>query len=116
MVFLANPAEVFCQLGLDIKSKSPFPFTYVVELANGSVGYVPTREAFKPEGGGYETVLTSCSNLEPSAGEKISKASVYLAKKLKPARIPKVLESKLATKIWDSSKVWSYGVLGPDLE
>ena len=109
-IFLSNPAEYFCQLGLDIKKKSPFPFTYIVELANGCVGYVPTEEAFNSQGGGYETVLTSYSNLEISAGEKIVETCVELANKLKPGKIPE------CPKVKPSTEPWGYGILGPELE
>ncbi|MBU0609814.1 MAG: hypothetical protein KKI08_18160, partial [Armatimonadetes bacterium] len=46
------PGEIFTEFGLDIKLKSPAKRTFVMELANGIVGYVPTKRAF--EGGGYE--------------------------------------------------------------
>jgi len=107
-VFLANPAEYFCQLGLDIKAASPFPFTYIVELANGCVGYVPTEEAFSSTGGGYETVLTSYSNLEIAAGTRIAEASISLAKRLTPGAVPRGPEPP------PFKDAWSYGVLGPD--
>jgi hypothetical protein len=108
-VFLANPAEFFCHLGLKIKKSSPFPLTCVVELANGSVGYVPGRAAFRESGGGYETVLTSYSNLETGAGEKIVKASIDLAGSMKPGTLP-------SRPLAQEGTPWNYGVLGPDLE
>jgi neutral ceramidase len=108
-VFLANPAEYFCQLGLDIKKGSPFAYTYVVELANGCIGYVPTEDAFLPSGGGYETVLTSYSNLEITAGRKLVGASLELARTLNPGAVP---ERQKAEPVREA---WSYGVLGPDV-
>ena len=84
VVFLGNPAELFVQLGLEIKIKSPFKFTFPVGLANDYVAYVSTEEAFGPHGGGYETRLTAYTNLEVTAGTKIVVASVELARQMKP--------------------------------
>ena len=47
------PFEVFAEIGLDLKKRSPFPRTMVISLANGTNGYLPTPEQHKL--GGYET-------------------------------------------------------------
>lgn len=108
-VFLTNPAEFFCQLGLDIKAKSQFPFTFPVELANDCVGYVPTEEALGPRGGGYETRLTAYSNLEPASGTKMVEKAVELAGKLKPGVVPE------RRKVPPAVKAWEYGSVPPEL-
>ena len=108
-VFLTNPAEFFCQLGLDIKQQSPFKFTFVVELANDCVGYVPTEEALGPHGGGYETRLTSYTNLEPTAGRQMVNAAVELARQLRPGAMPQPVTAPV------SKTVWSYGAVPPEL-
>lgn len=110
VVFVTNPAEYFCQFGLNIKNKSPFKFTFPVSLANGSVGYVPTEEAFGPNGGGYETRLTSYSNLEITAGNKIAEAGIELARQMKPGIEPKFPEARPFKAPWD------YGDVKPELE
>ena len=87
-VFLANPAEMFCQFSHDLKAECPFPITFPVGYANGFVAYVPTEEAFGEHGGGYETRLTSCSNLVITAGRRIVEASLDLANQMTPGQIP----------------------------
>ena len=52
LAIVGLPGEIFCGLGTEIKKNSPARHTLVVELANGAIGYVPTREAY--EQGGYE--------------------------------------------------------------
>ena len=49
IAFVSLPGEVFVELGLSIKKASPFKHTIIVELANGSIGYIPNKSAY-PEG------------------------------------------------------------------
>ncbi|MDX2039393.1 MAG: hypothetical protein SFX72_22295 [Isosphaeraceae bacterium] len=107
-VFVTTPAEYFCRLGLDIKAGSGFPFTFPVSLANGCVGYVPDEDAFSPTGGGYETRLTSYSNLEITAGTAMRDMGISLARKLTPGANP---GPKPRPKF--QGKPWPYGSLPP---
>jgi hypothetical protein len=110
-VFLTTPAEYFCRFGLEQKAKSGFPFTFPVSLANGCVGYVPTEDAFGPDGGGYETRLTSYSNLEITAGTKLRDAGLELAGALKPGVVPTP-----GKPLPFAGKPWSYGNNRPEIK
>jgi hypothetical protein len=104
-VFLCSPGELFCQLGLDLKSASRFPFTFPVSLANGFCGYVPTAEAMGPHGGGYETRLTGHTNLEVDAGAKIVSALIDLSRRLIPGNIPEPPSQPKFTGSWNFGNV-----------
>ena len=54
IAWVSLPGEIFVELGLAIKQDSPFPHTIIAELANGSIGYVPSRRAYAQ--GNYEVV------------------------------------------------------------
>ncbi len=52
---VSMPFEVLVEIGLEIKERSPFPRTFLIELANGSYGYLPPPRQI--ELGGYESWL-----------------------------------------------------------
>jgi neutral ceramidase len=71
------PGEIFVEHGLAIKKASPFKNTFIIELCNDSIGYVPTRKAY--EEGGYEPTN---SGLKPGGGEMLVEAAIRLLKRL----------------------------------
>ena len=74
------PAEFFTQLGLDIKNRSPFRYTYVAELANDWIGYLPDRAGHKL--GGYQVWTGYHSHAEPGTGERIVEEVVEMLNEL----------------------------------
>ena len=74
------PAEYFTQLGLDIKNRSPFRHTYIAELANDWIGYLPNLEGHKL--GGYQVWTGYHSYAESGTGERIADVAVELLKEL----------------------------------
>jgi hypothetical protein len=45
IVLAANSGELFNELGSQIKAQSPYDHTFVLSVTNGSLAYLPTREA-----------------------------------------------------------------------
>ena len=76
----AIPFEVFTEIGLEIKAKSPFADTFTIELANGSNGYLPTPP--QHDLGGYETWLGT-NRVEREASVKITSKILELLAKVK---------------------------------
>jgi hypothetical protein len=74
------PGEFFTTLGQEIKRRSPYRYTYVLELANDYIGYVPDRAAF--DRGGYQVWTGLHSFLERGTGESIVSAAVDLLDEL----------------------------------
>ena len=46
------PVELFCEIAIAIRNRSPFTHTFYFGYTGGWLGYLPTKEAF--EEGGYE--------------------------------------------------------------
>lgn len=78
LALVSAPGELLVDLGLEIKRQSPFAPTMVIELANDSVGYLPTRRAF--EEGAYEL---EASLFGPGVGEQIVEAALGLLEGLR---------------------------------
>jgi hypothetical protein len=74
------PAEFFTGLGREIKRRSPFKNTVVVELSNDWIGYLPDREAHKL--GGYQVWTGYHSYAEPGTGERMVEEAVRMLKEV----------------------------------
>jgi hypothetical protein len=46
----AAPLELFCEVAMQIRDLSPFPFTFYFGYCNGWLGYMPTKAEFAYEG------------------------------------------------------------------
>ncbi len=68
----AIPFEVFVEIGLELKQKSPLRPTFTISHANGHYGYLPTPQ--QHAWGGYETWLGT-NFVEIEASEKIVQAA-----------------------------------------
>ncbi|MBI2947894.1 MAG: neutral/alkaline non-lysosomal ceramidase N-terminal domain-containing protein [Verrucomicrobia bacterium] len=78
LAWVSLPGEIFVELGLAIKKASPFRYTMIAELANGSIGYIPNQEAY-PQGN-YEVVSARCA---AGSGEMLVEAALRLMRELK---------------------------------
>ncbi len=52
-IIWSAPVEMFCEIALDIRERSPFSHTFYFGYTNGWFGYLPTAKAF--DEGGYES-------------------------------------------------------------
>lgn len=68
VVVATMPCEVFCEIGLEFKRRSPRQPAFLVSLAHGYFGYLPTPRQHRL--GGYETWLGT-NRLEVEASEKL---------------------------------------------
>jgi hypothetical protein len=75
-LFVAVPAEVFVEIGLRLKQTASHTL-FIVGIANGYIGYLPTQEAH--EVGGYEVVSSKC---RPEAASKLIENVLDLEQKL----------------------------------
>ena len=83
-IFVAIPAEVFVEMGLRLKRRAAQQ-TFIVGIANGYIGYLPTRAAY--EEGGYEVVSAKCA---AEAEETLIQKALELEEQLVGARAESV--------------------------
>lgn len=74
-----SPCETFAEIGIDFRQRSPIKHSFMVELAHGYFGYLPTPRHF--ELGGYET-WPGTNYLEPTASTQITDALLEMAAEL----------------------------------
>ena len=84
MAIVGVPAEFFTKFGLDIKNRSSFRYTYVAELSNDWIGYLPDFDAHKL--GGYQVWTGLHSYAEPGTGERMVDATVKMLNELANAK------------------------------
>jgi hypothetical protein len=85
-VFIAVPAEVFVEIGLQIKRQAPHR-AFIVGIANGYIGYLTTAAAHAT--GGYEVVS---SKVAPDAEDLLIRQTLELERQLfSPAGVGKKL-------------------------
>ncbi len=78
VAFVSLPGEIFVELGLAIKAASPFKHTFLIELANGAIGYIPNRSAYAE--GNYEPISARCAE---GSGEMLVEAAGRMLRELK---------------------------------
>lgn len=84
----ALPTETYALTGLKLRSRSPAPLHFTIELANGAEGYIPPPEQHAL--GGYTTWPARTAGLEVAAETKIVAALVAALEEVtgRPARVP----------------------------
>lgn len=76
-IFLGVPGELFTETGLELKRQADSPL-FVIGLANGYFGYVPTEQAFAE--GGYEAAVACCA---PGSEQRVIAAALQAASEMR---------------------------------
>lgn len=77
IAFVGWGGEVFNEIGKEVKSGSPFRYTFVFTHCNGAAGYLPIQTAY--DEGGYEV---QSSRFGPGAAEQLAKETLTLLREL----------------------------------
>ena len=68
IAFATNPFELFLNYGNQIKARSRAEQTFLIQLANGGEGYLPTEKAEK---GGHYSAFVSSGQVGHQGGEQL---------------------------------------------
>jgi neutral ceramidase len=68
------PLELFCEIAMQVRDRSPFPYTFYFGYCNGWLSYLPTKEEFAY--GGYEPDVSPYT--EQAEGDLIRAVASYL--------------------------------------
>jgi len=79
--FCAFPAELFYEYAIDLKTREKDEKIIVATIANGVLGYIPTRQAFV--NGGYEPSIGYTSKCEEACGDKLVESVIRQIEKIK---------------------------------
>ncbi len=79
---VTNGTEFFVDLGLRVKQGSPFKSTWISELTNEWLGYVPTANAFSA--GGYEPRTRRGSRFDIHSGQLLVEGMLKALNRVKP--------------------------------
>lgn len=78
------PIELFCEVSNEVRSRSPFPYTFYFGYTNGWFGYLPTAAEWQH--GGYE--VETVSPFTPAAAGDLTEAVVsQLQAKMKTQQV-----------------------------
>jgi len=79
--FVGLPGELFVEWGMHLKQRSPFAWTYPVELCGDYVGYLVTRQAW--EAGGYESLISTVAPVDVAGVEKMIASGLEMLARLR---------------------------------
>lgn len=74
------PGEPFAYFGMEIKRRSPFPYTFTCELSNTCIGYIYTKEGERQ--GGYEATPSTYVRMNGEVGYQIVDTSAACLEQL----------------------------------
>jgi len=79
VAFATNPFELFLDYGNQIKARSAAEQTFLIQLANGAEGYLPTKKA---EDGGHYSAFVSSGQVGQVGGEQLVRQTLQQIRKL----------------------------------